>query len=169
MRTRRDLLVGMAFAPTIPMLARIAFAGEEKTAIAPDALSSSQLVYVTPIKSDGEESRCKAEIWFAYHEGHVYVVTPPDAWRSQAVRRGLTKARLWVGEFGVWTEADGAFRQAPELMATAAIETDADIQARVLAAMGEKYAETGWGAWGQRFRDGLTDGSRVMIGYVVDA
>ena len=53
MATRRDVLVGVAFAPALPLLARRAFAGEESQPAA-DALASSQLVYLTPLKSDGE-------------------------------------------------------------------------------------------------------------------
>ena len=168
MATRRDLVVGLAIAPTIPLLARAAFA-EEAEATPSDKLATSQLVYITPIKSNGEESRCKAEIWFAHHDGDVFVVTPPETWRAQAVGKGLTKARLWVGEFGVWTQADGAFRDAPEFMATASIETESNVHAKVLSTMGEKYARTGWGRWGQRFKDGLVDGSRVMIRYALDS
>jgi len=167
MTTRRDLLAGLVLAPTIPLFARRVLAAEKSDGL-PDALSTSPLVYITPIKSNGEESRCKAEIWFAHDAGKVYVVTPPDAWRAEAVGKGLTRARLWVGDFGNWTQADGAFRQAPELMADAAIETDADVHARVLAEMGRKYADTGWSRWGDRFREGLVDGSRVMVRYAVD-
>ena len=165
MTTRRDLVLGLAIAPTIPLLARTAF-GEEAEATPSDKLETSQLVYITPIKSNGEESRCKAEIWFSHHDGDVFVVTPPETWRAKAVGKGLTKARLWVGDFGVWTRSD-AFRKAPEFMATASIESDAEKHAIVLAAMGEKYAQTGWGRWGQAFKDGLVDGSRVMIRYTI--
>ena len=175
MTTRRDLVVGLAIAPAIPLLARTAFA-QEAEATPKDKLETSQLVYITPIKSDGEESRCKAEIWFSHHDGDVFVVTPPETWRAKAVEKGLTKARLWVGEFGVWTQSDGAFRDAPEFMATASIATETDVHAKVLtshakvlSAMGEKYAQTGWGRWGQRFKDGLEDGSRVMIRYSLDS
>lgn len=166
MATRRDLVVGLAIAPTIPLLARSAFA-EDAKATPKDKLETSQLVYITPIKSNGEESRCKAEIWFSHHDGDVFVVTPSETWRAQAVGKGLTKARLWVGDFGVWTQSDGAFRDAPEFMATASIATEADVHAKVLSAMGEKYAQSGWGRWGQRFKDGLEDGSRVMIRYAI--
>ena len=168
MTTRRDLVVGLAIAPTIPLLVRTAFAADAK-ATPSDKLETSQLVYITPIKSNGDESRCKAEIWFSHHKGDVFVVTPPETWRARAVGKGLTKARLWVGEFGVWTQSDGAFREAPEFMATASIESESEVQALVLSTMGEKYAETGWGRWGQRFRDGLADGSRVMIRYTLDS
>ena len=167
MTTRRTILAGISLAPAIPLLTRAAWAGEVATP--EDKLETSRLVYLTPIKSNGEESRCKAEIWFAHDAGNVYVVTPPDAWRAQAVRQGLTRARIWVGDFGVWTQADGAFRDAPEFMATASIETDAAVHARILETMGGKYADTGWSRWGPRFHEGLVDGSRVMIRYALDA
>ncbi len=159
MITRRSLIVGATLAPALPLLSRTARAAPAA------ALKTSKLVYLTPLKSNGEESRCKAEIWFAYVQGDVFVVTPPDAWRAQAVHLGLAKARLWVGEFGIWAAADDAFRQAPELLASAALETDADVQARILAVLGDKYATDGWSTWGRRFRNGLADGSRVMIRY----
>lgn len=159
--TRRVLVAGTALMP----LALLARPGRAQ----PAALRSSKLVYLTPIKRNGEESRCKAEIWFAYHDGAVFVVTPADAWRAEAIGRGLTRARLWVGEFGVWTRAEGAFRSAPELMATAALETNAETQAKVLAAMAEKYTGDGWGNWGPRFEKGLADGSRVMLRYALDS
>ena len=163
MTTRRTFVVGAALASAWPILHRVAWADDAAT-----GLTTSKLIYLTPLKSDGAESRCKAEIWFAYHDGACFVVTPPDAWRAQAVTQGLTKARIWVGEFGIWTDADDAFRQAPELMATASIETDAGVQAAVLEAMGGKYGDDGWRRWGPRFREGLSDGSRVMIRYAVD-
>ena len=35
---------------------------------------------------------------------------------------------------------------------------------RALEAFGAKYADE-WGSWGPRFRDGLADGSRVLLRY----
>ena len=159
---RRRFNTGIAIAPAA-LLAWPALASPR------EALATSALVYLTPIKSNGEESRCQAEIWFAYHEGDVFVVTPPDAWRAEAVAQGLSRARLWVGEFGVWTQSDGAYRAAPMAMATASLEADAAVQAQVLDAMGAKYAEDGWSRWGPRFKAGLADGARVMIRYRLDA
>ena len=162
MVNRRILLVSAAAAPALVLSRRA-------TAQAAAPLNASKLVYITPLKGNGEESQCKAEIWFAHVDGDVFVVTSSDAWRAQAVGRGLDRARLWVGEFGVWKDADGAFRNAPELMATAAVETSAETQGRVLAAMGGKYSDDGWSRWGPRFEEGLADGSRVMIRYAIDA
>ena len=158
MITRRTFVAGTALAPALLIAPRL-------WADATNALQSSKLVYLTPLKSDGEESRCKAEIWFAFHDGDVYVVTQADAWRAEAVRQGLNQARIWVGDFGIWTDADDAFRAAPQLETTASLETDAEAQTQVLQNMGEKYADDGWSRWGPRFRTGLDDGSRVMIRY----
>ena len=44
--------------------------------------------------------------------------------------------------------------------------TDQDIQSSVLEIMGTKYSGE-WRTWGPRFRNGLADGSRVMIRYEV--
>ena len=159
MISRRTLVASAALAPAF-LVAR------QVLAQASAALQSSKLIYLTPLKSDGEESRCKAEIWFAPHDGDIYVVTQADAWRAEAVRRGLTQARIWVGDFGVWTDADDAFRAAPQIDATAALEANGETQASVLEVMAGKYADDGWSSWGPRFQTGLQDGSRVMIRYV---
>lgn len=161
MLNRRRILVGAA---VVPLLATTRVWGE-----APGALSTSSLVYVTPLKSDGEESRCKAEVWFAHEGGSVFVVTAATAWRARAIAKGLTQARLWVGDYGVWRDSGDAFRQAPERMATAGLVTDADVQAQVLQTMGQKYADDGWDNWGPRFKTGLADGTRAMIRYALDS
>ena len=170
MISRRTFVAAATLTPALPLLIRVAWSADAADAAdARVALQTSKLIYLTTIQSNGEESRCKAEIWFAYHGGDCFVVTPPDAWRAEAVGRGLTRARFWVGEFGIWTDADSAFRQAPERMATASLETDGNVQALVLDAMGEKYVDDGWTRWGREFREGLVDGSRVMIRYAIDA
>ena len=159
---RRTLILGTVAAPAVLLAAR-------SMADAATALATSKLVYLTPLKSNGEESHCKAEVWFAYRQGDVFVVTQANAWRAEAVRQGLTRARLWVGEFGIWDDANGAFRQAPERLATASLITDSALRTSVLAAMQDKYAEDGWAAWGPRFHNGLENGERVMIRYAIDA
>ncbi|MFU8817367.1 MAG: hypothetical protein ACNA7W_18620, partial [Pseudomonadales bacterium] len=87
-----------------------------------------------------------------------------DAWRARAVTRGLTRARVWVGDVGVWTRSNGAYRALPQLQAEAEFVTDRAEHARVLEMFGAKYSMV-WLIWRRRFRNGLADGSRVMLRY----
>ncbi|MDE0063277.1 MAG: hypothetical protein OXU72_10875 [Gammaproteobacteria bacterium] len=161
MITRRTLLGTAVAAAVVSPFAR----GNEALQA---AMAESQLIYLTPLQSSGAESRCQAEIWYALHEGAMYVVTATDAWRTEAVRRGLTRARVWVGDVGNWRRADGRYRNLPVVEATASVEMDAARHEQVLTAMGEKYADE-WPTWGPRFRNSLADGSRVMLKYQPDA
>lgn len=161
--TRRTFVATTAAAlaalVTSPRAARAAVSAD-----AAAALAKSDVVYLTPLKRSGEESTCKAEIWFVEHAGAIYLVTSASAWRARAIGLGLTRARIWVGEFGTWTDAKDAFRAAPTFEATGNVVSTAEDQSRVLSIMGEKY-RTSWLVWGPRFRSGLTDGSRVMLQY----
>lgn len=130
----------------------------------PAAADSSPLIYITPLRADGRESRCQAEVWFARDGLSLYVVTAAGAWRARAVRDGLSQARSWVGDVGVWSRSDGAYRNLPSVEAAASFEADTLRHAAVLALMGRKYARE-WDTWGPRFRNGLADGSRVMLRY----
>lgn len=132
------------------------------------ALDESDVVYITPLKRDSSESTCHAEVWFVFDGGDVFVVTGSTAWRATAVTRGLTRARMWVGEFGAWKDAKDAYRRAPELLASAALVGDAQTHARVLERFGKKYPVE-WVYYGPKFRDGLEDGSRVMLRYTPTA
>ena len=164
MISRRTLLKTSAAAAALPLLPAIGRAEPSWR----EAAEASPLIYLTPIQSNGAESRCQAEIWFASVGGAMYVVTAADAWRAEAIRQGLTGARIWVGDVGSWHGADGKWKALPSLSATASIETDAAVQGQVLEAMGGKYSDE-WGTWGPRFRNGLADGSRVMLKYAPTA
>lgn len=171
MITRRKFTIGVVMTPAILTTTSLVHAAptlpdEAAKAISelPDELSTSRLIYLTPIKSDGEESKCKAEIWFIYHEKDLYVVTPKDAWRAEAIEKKLTETRIWVGDFGNWKTANEKYRQAPELMATGSIVKDKEVHSEVLDAMGKKYSDE-WSRWGPRFKTQLEDGTRVMIKY----
>jgi hypothetical protein len=129
-------------------------------------LDKSELIYLTPLLSDGRESTCHAEVWFVHHNREIYVITKSDAWRAEAVRRGLVRAAIWIGEFGVWKKAKDRYRSAPYLVIEGALEADAGVHEEVLGKYGVKYAGE-WGAWGPRFRKALADGSRVMLRYRV--
>lgn len=158
MLSRRRIVLSASLVPILPLLGKVVDSTKE-------ALSTSRLIYLTPIKSDGNESKCKGEVWFSFDgESHVHVVTQYNAWRANAIRQGLTSARVWIGEFGYWTDAGDTYRSAPELMLEGAIEDDPIAQDKVLATMGGKYSDE-WGVWGPRFREGLRDDSRVMLRY----
>jgi len=128
------------------------------------AMAESDLVYVTPLRSNGRESSCQAEVWFVADGGDAVVVTANDAWRARAVNQGLDRARVWVGDVGVWTDADGAYKALPSTVTSASMITDPSEHARLLEAFGDKYSLE-WIIWGPRFRNGLKEGSRVMIRY----
>jgi hypothetical protein len=129
-----------------------------------DALAASPLVYVSPIKKDGSESTCHGEVWFVQDGADVLVVTAADRWKARSVRSGLGRARLWVGDFGVWTRSGGRYTAAPTFLAAARFDDDPGARERALAAFGRKYPDE-WDKWGPRFRDGLADGSRVLLRY----
>ena len=161
MISRRTLLkTSAAAAAALPLLPAIGRAEPSWR----DAAEASPLIYLTPLQSNGAASRCQAEIWFASVDGAMYVVTAAKAWRAEAVRRGLSGARIWVGDVGSWHGAEGKYKALPMVDARASLEADAAVHNRVLEAMGEKYSD-GWGTWGPRFRNGLADGSRVMLKY----
>lgn len=131
-----------------------------------DAIGNSPLIYVSPLKSDGSESTCHGEVWFASENGVLYVVTDSVRWRARAVKQGLDRARIWVGDFGPWKKSFGEFKNAPTFLAAADFVTsdDRELQNRVLKLYGKKYPD-GWDSWGPKFRKGLGDGTRVMLRY----
>lgn len=147
-------------------LARASEAEFRVSKAAQAAIGTSKLIYISPLKSDGKESACHAEVWFYADGADLLVVTKPELWRSQAIERGLDRARIWVGDHGVWKSSDGAFRNSPSFLAEAAhISSDAKAVGRTLKAMSVKYADEGWGTYGPRFEKGLADGSRVLLRY----
>ena len=150
MITRRRLLQAV---PALGFLPLVANAAEE-----------SELIYLSPVKSDGNLSRCQAEIWFIGDGNDFCVVTANDAWRAEAIGRGLTQAKVWVGDVGQWKSSRGKYKELPSVMTTASRVEDPAEHARLLNAMGDKYARE-WGTWGPRFKRGLADGSRVMLRY----
>lgn len=128
------------------------------------ALAESNLIYVTPLHRDGRESTCQAEVWFVAEGADAYVVTASDAWRARAAKNGLTRARVWVGDVGVWSDSGGAYRKLPRMDAEVAVIEDPAVPARLLEVFGDKYSLE-WIIWGPRFRNGLADGSRTMLRY----
>ena len=159
---RRNFLAGSAAAAlSLTTVGQYVYAKESPSVA---ALDKSALIYLTPIKSDGQESACHGEVWFIHYEKEIFVVTQYDAWRAEAVRQGLDTAAIWIGEFGVWKSAKNKYRSAPYLRIKGQLENDANVHAQVLEKFGQKYADE-WGSWGPRFHKGLSNGSRVMLRY----
>lgn len=146
----------VALAATSPLL---------RAAALPAAADESDLIYLTPLKRDGGESRCQAEVWFVRDGAELVVVTAADAWRARAVAQGLKRTRIWVGDVGVWND-DARYKALPAVEATADFVTDSGARERFLERFGNKYSLE-WVLWGPRFRNGLADGSRVMLRYQV--
>ncbi|MEA2624929.1 MAG: hypothetical protein QOD06_974 [Candidatus Binatota bacterium] len=115
-------------------------------------LEESKYVYVSSQRKDGKFGR-PAEIWFLYHPGAVYVASPPTAWRVRRIRAGRALAKIAVGA------ADG-----PSFLATGAVVKDVKIHPILFSTYAKKYGD-GWETYAERFRTGLTDGSRVLIKY----
>lgn len=130
----------------------------------PAGTQASPLIYISPLQSSGALSACQAEVWFAALGQHLYVVTDNKAWRAQAVRQGLTQARIWVGDVGMWKGANGRYLELPQFDAVAALTVDPTEHLPVLQHMGRKYASE-WDSWGPKFHNGLINGKRVMLRY----
>ncbi len=60
-------------------------AGPESEAALRTALDKSGFVYVSPLKSDGSESTCHAEVWFGHIDGAVVLITAATTWKARAL------------------------------------------------------------------------------------
>lgn len=161
MLTRRRFVQAAATGATVAAFPFIATGASDELA---RLMKASDLIYVTPIKSNGEESKCQAEVWFVNDETDMFICTETSTWRAYAPRIGLDRARVWVGDVGVWTRSDGKYKSLPQLDCKASLVEDKGEIDRVLELYGEKYTME-WVVWGRRFRNGLNDRSRTMLRY----
>ena len=136
-------------------------------ALSKELLEKSPFVYVSPLRSDGNESTCHAEVWYAWLDDAVVLIVSSDRWKARAIDRGLSKTRIWVGNHGRWkglVSNNEEFRKAPSFVARGERVKDAKLLDRLLASYETKYpAEIG--SWRDRMRNGYADGSRVLIRY----
>jgi hypothetical protein len=116
------------------------------------ALENSKYVYISSTRKDGSFGK-PAEIWFMYHNGAVYVGTPPTSWRAKRIKKGRPTAKIAVGK------VDG-----PSFTATGAIVNEPDVLPVLYETYAKKYAD-GWTRFEEKFRTGFKDGSRVLIKY----
>lgn len=120
------------------------------------ALADSEYVYISSTRKDGSLSE-KAEIWFMYEGGKVYVGTRPTSWRVKRIEWGRPAAKIWVGS-----------REGPSFDATGAIVKDPALYERLYEVFAKKYPE-GWKRHEDGFRKGFQDGSRVLVAYTPKA
>lgn len=118
-------------------------------------LAESKYVYIASMRKSGEFGR-PAEIWFLWHDGAVYVGTPPDTWRARRIRAGRPQAKIWVGT-----------RKGPSFRATGSIVNEPDTLPILFETYARKYSER-WANYEDRFRKGFETGKRVLIRYVPD-
>lgn len=173
-RTRRRFLVdagvgALGLASALSALPPVAVAGHHEEAELPLALlEESPFVYISPLRSDGRESRCHAELWYAWLDESVVVTVASDRWKARALARGLDRARVWVGDHGRSKTRLGtsneAFREAPHFDCRAEKVTDPKTIERLLAIYERKYPGE-IDSWRDRMRKGNADGSRIMIRY----
>ncbi len=135
-----------------------------KPASAAAALGQTDLIYLTPMRSNGKESRCQAEVWFVHAGASIWVVTDASAWRARAIAKNLRSARIWVGDVGLWGKSQRRYRGLPNLMARGQRVTAKEQHELALQRFGSKYSGE-WLLWGPRFRSGLASGSRVLLQY----
>ena len=125
-------------------------------------LQSSDLVYITPIQTNGKESSCQSEIWYVWDGLDIYVCTKTKSWRATAPTLGLEHSTIWIGDLGVWTKAD--YKSLPRISAVSSINNDPLTRHRVLEMFGKKYP-VGWLRWGPTFKEELASGERSLVRY----
>lgn len=116
------------------------------------ALETSRYVYIATARKAGGYGT-PAEIWFMYDRGAVWVASPPTTWRVKRIHAGRTSARIAVGT-----------KDGPSFAATGSLVRDPAVYERLFTTYAQKYPE-GWPQYESRFRQGLQDGSRVLIRY----
>jgi hypothetical protein len=131
-------------------------------------LEKSPFVYISPLLANSKDSRCHAELWYAWLDDSVVVTVASSGWKARSLGRGLDRARIWVGAYGRWKTMIGpnneAFRGGPSFEARAEKIDDPKMIERLLASYDQKYpAEIA--SWRDKMRRGNADGSRIMIRY----
>ncbi len=164
---RRSFLLGAGALGALA-LARPRLARAEVAAATRAAMERSKLVYVSPLKADGGESRCHGEVWYFVDGGGVVLATASDGWKARALALGRTRARLWFGDFGRYRGDRGLIASAPTSDARASLDPDPALFERLLAAYAVRYPDE-WGKWEPRFREGVASGKRVVIRYTPES
>jgi hypothetical protein len=151
-RHRIRKLIAVAVLAAVAAASRAADAAELPASVA-EQLAAAKYVYISSERKAGGFGK-PAEIWFFYDQGAVWVGTPVTTWRVKRIKAGRPAAKIAVGK------ADG-----PSFDATGSLANDPKVAERMFEAFAKKYPD-GWPKYEQRFRDGMKDGSRVLVKYV---
>ncbi|MBI3770000.1 MAG: hypothetical protein HY271_16125 [Deltaproteobacteria bacterium] len=135
------------------VLAAISAGATELPAAIREQLTSSTYVYIATQRKDGSFSK-PAEIWFMYHDSAVWVGTPPTTWRVKRIKHRRPNAKIAVGK------PDG-----PSFDAVGSIVKDAKVADLLFETYAKKYPDR-WPGYTERFKNGMKDGSRVLVKYV---
>jgi hypothetical protein len=130
-------------------------------------LTESEFVYVSPLLSNAQESTCHGEVWYAWLDESVVLITAKTTWKARALARSLDSARVWVGSHGRWKgwfRNNEAFRKAPNFEALAKVDNDASLLDRLMNVYETKYP-TEFSDWEDRQRSGFKSGERIIIRY----
>jgi hypothetical protein len=128
------------------------------------AMVESALVYISPLKSNAEESRCHGEVWYYADGDDVLVGSNVSTWKLRAVEKGLTQARVWVADYGPVWRAFGRYRSAPTFLARVSIDDSPAAFEKLMQGHARRYPDE-WGAWEERFRAEYQGGSRKILRY----
>ncbi|HVP27739.1 MAG TPA: hypothetical protein VMW35_01085 [Myxococcota bacterium] len=131
------------------------------------ALEDGEFVYVSPLRTNGDESTCHGEVWFAWLDAAVVIITAQSGWKARSLAAGHDRARLWVGSYGRWKQMMGrseAFRAGPHFDARAQRATDPALLERLIASYEKKYPNE-IGSWRDKFRAGFASGERWLVRY----
>jgi hypothetical protein len=142
------IAVLIAVALLVPALARADVLAPEITR----ALDTSPYVYIASERKDGSFGS-PAEIWFMYDQGAVWMASPATTWRVKRIKAGRPAARIAVGS-----------RTGPTFTARGSFVRDPAVYERLSATFAKKYPDR-WPGYEARFRDGLKDGTRVLMRY----
>lgn len=167
MNRRNFLRSTLGFFLSAVGLSRGAFARSAGAKPSTSLLQESPFVYISPLLANGQESHCHAELWFAWIDGAVVAIVSRDRWKARAIRSGSTRARIWVGDHGIWRGFlwnNEAFRGAPNFETEGEVVEDAALLTRLLARYETKYPDE-IADWRDRMRDGYAGGSRVLVRY----
>jgi len=141
------VLIGAALVVSVPAPATALDAALK------EKLATSTYVYISSQRKDGSFGK-PAEIWFMYDQDAVWVGTPPTSWRVKRLKAGRRAAKIAVGS------SDG-----PSFAAVGSVVQDPKVLDRMFEVYARKYPDR-WPGYEQRFRDGMKDGSRVLVRYV---